>query len=245
MDKKSNKKIYLIFVLHAYQPPTQDINVLKKIDNDCYKQVFNLLSNFEDIKINLNINSVLIELFYEYGIDDTLDIIKNLYYENKIQICGSAKYHPILPLIPEKEIYRQIKMDEELKKNAIDKAWKGKVFFPPELAINSSVSNIVKNLGYKSIILSGIACPAEEKGVDWPYNKIYCSPNGLQLSFRDDILSNKIAFNKITAEEFIENIGSLYATNSFFELCLDLETFGHHIKNYEKTFFGKTLELID
>ena len=90
-------------LLHIYQPPTQDPKVLRNIDNECYKPLFSLLEEFDDAKFSLNINGILFELFYEFGLSDTMDLLKNLVSENKIEIVGTAKFHPILPLIPEKE----------------------------------------------------------------------------------------------------------------------------------------------
>jgi len=122
-------------------------------------------------------------------LNDTIELLKNLVSENKIEIVGTAKYHPILPLIPKKEAQRQIQMNEETNRKEFGR-WDKKGFFPPELAISGAIAKIIRQLGYKWVIMSGIACP-----IDWPYDKIYTSPNGLQLFFRDDILSNKIAFN--------------------------------------------------
>ncbi|MFW9969761.1 MAG: hypothetical protein ACFFDF_06140, partial [Candidatus Odinarchaeota archaeon] len=195
-------------------------------------------------KFSLNINGVLIELLYEFGLSDTMDLIKKLVSENIIEIVGTAKFHPILPLIPKIEAQRQIQMNEEVNKKEFDQ-WERKGFFPPELAFSGGLAKFIRELGYKWVIMSGIACP-----VDWPYNKIYTSPNGLQLFFRDDILSNKIAFNNISAINFIKEIKNLQKHKKninqiYIVTALDGETFGHHIKNYEKTFLGKTLELIN
>ncbi|MFW9988889.1 MAG: hypothetical protein ACFFC3_09560 [Candidatus Odinarchaeota archaeon] len=232
-------------LLHAYQPPTQDFNILKDIDKECYKPVFSLLEKYDDIQFTININGVLIELFYEFGLSDTMELIKNLVSEKKIEIVGTAKFHPILPLTPQKEVYHQIQMNEELNRKEFSH-WEKKGFFPPELAISRSIVKEIRQLGYKWVILSGIACPDE-----WTYDKIYTSPNGLQLFFRDDILSNKIAFNSITSKEFVKNLLKMYKNekeifenDTYIISALDIETFGHHIKKYEKTFLCKTLELI-
>ncbi|MBD3343057.1 MAG: hypothetical protein GF353_28425 [Candidatus Lokiarchaeota archaeon] len=238
---------YFSLLLHIYQPPTQDIDILKTINKDCYKPLFSMLENYEHIQLCLNISGVLIDLLYEFGLGDTMDLLKNLVAENKVEIVGTAKYHPILPLIPKKEAYHQIRLNEELNKEEFGSIWKGKGFFPPEMAISSSVAKIVRSLGYKWVLMSGIACP-----VDWPYDKIYCSPNGLQLYFRDDIHSNKISFKQITAKEFVSSLRKLFKrqdknendTNSYSVIAMDGETFGHHIKNYEKTFLAQTFELI-
>ncbi|MFX1377512.1 MAG: hypothetical protein ACFFA4_00310 [Promethearchaeota archaeon] len=230
-------------LLHVYQPPTQEIKILKNIDKECYKALFSLLEEQETAKFSLNINGVLIELLNEYGLNDTIELLKNLVSENKIEIVGTAKFHPILPLIPKKEAQRQIQMNEETNRKEFGR-WDKNGFFPPELAISGAVAKIIRQLGYKWVIMSGIACP-----IDWPYDKIYTSPNGLQLFFRDDILSNKIAFKSIAATDFVKDIKIMHKNKekvnpTYIITALDGETFGHHIKNYEKTFLGKVFELI-
>lgn len=242
---------YWANLLHFYQPPTQDLNVLTSIDKECYKPLFSLLDDYDNVKFCLNISGILIELLYEFGLSDTMDLLKNLVSESKIEIVGTAKYHPILPLIPKKEVQYQIQMNEEINRREFGR-WQRKGFFPPELAISESVAKYIRQLGYKWVIMSGIACPE-----DWPYDKIYTSPDGLQLFFRDDILSNKISFKNISAKEFIKTIKEIFQPNAdpeqkslteidrYIITAMDGETFGHHIKNYEKTFLKKVLDLIN
>lgn len=232
-------------LLHAYQPPTQDLKILKEIDKECYKPLFSLMEDYENPKFCLNINGVLIELFYKFGLSDTMDLLKNLVSENKVEIVGTAKYHPILPLIPEKEAQHQIQMNEEVNRREFGR-WERRGFFPPEMAISGAVAKYIKKLGYKWVVMSGIACPEE-----WVYDKIYTSPNGLQLFFRDDILSNKIAFKSVKPKEFVRALREMYKNdkeknknNTYIISALDAETFGHHIKNYERTFLKKVLDLI-
>jgi alpha-amylase/alpha-mannosidase (GH57 family) len=237
-------------LLHIYQPPTQELKILKKIDKECYKPLFNLLAEYENTNFCLNINGILIELLNEYGISDTMDLIKNLVSESKVEIVGTAKFHPILPLIPKKEAQHQIQMNELINKREFGR-WERKGFFPPEMAISGGVAKYIRQLGYKWVIMSGIACP-----VEWPYDKIYTSPNGLQLFFRDDILSNKISFKSITTKGFIKAIKEIFQSENklkgkpaknidrYIITAMDGETFGHHIKNYEKTFLKKVLDFI-
>ena len=237
-------------LLHIYQPPTQDLKILKKIDKECYKPLFSVLEYHDNAKFSLNINGVLIELLYQYGLSDSMDLLKNLVSENKIEVVGTAKYHPILPLIPKKEIQHQIQINEEMNRKEFGR-WKGIGFFPPELAISGTVAKFIRQLGYKWILMSGIACP-----VEWPYDKIYTSPNGLQLFFRDDILSNKISFKNVTAKVFVKEIKEIFQKDAnvkstpikeidrYIVTAMDGETFGHHIPHYEKTFLKKVLDLI-
>lgn len=232
-------------LLHIYQPPTQDVQILKRINEECYNPLFSLIKDNEYVKVCLNINGVLIEMLNKYDLMDTIELIKDLVAENKIEIVGTAKFHPILPLIPKKEAQHQIQMNEEINFKTFGR-WDRKGFFPPEMSIDSKVAKFIRDLGYKWVILSGIACP-----IDWPYDKIYSSPNGLLLFFRDDILSNKISFKHISAFKFVKKLKTMYrdskqksANSTYIITAMDGETFGHHVKNYEKTFLGKSIELI-
>jgi len=74
--------------------------------------------------------------------------------------------------------------------------------------------------------------------------------------FRDDILSNKIAFKSIKPKEFVKTIKEIFQPEKntksksatqidrYVITGMDAETFGHHIRNYEKTFLKKVLDLI-
>ena len=101
-----NLTTYWSPLLHIYQPPTQDLKVLKQIDKECYKPLFNLLEDYDFARFCLNINGILIEQFYEFGLSDTVELIKNLVSERIIEVVGTAKFHPILPLIPKKDRQR-------------------------------------------------------------------------------------------------------------------------------------------
>ena len=239
--------IYWAPLLHIYQPPTQDANILKTINKECYEPLLTILNEYDFAKFTLNINAVLIELLIENELFSTLHLLKNLVSESKLEITGNAKYHPILPLIPRKEAYHQILMNEELIRKEFGSAWQRKGFFPPEMAISPKIAKYVQELGYKWIIQSGVAFPGDRYKINWPLDLIYCTPNGLQLFFRDDILSNKISFKNTTAKEFVNDIKNLrnHRQNDIYIItAMDGETFGHHIKNYENTFLKKVLDMV-
>jgi alpha-amylase/alpha-mannosidase (GH57 family) len=194
------------------------------------------------VKITVNINTILLDLFYEFNLEDTVELLKNLILENKIEIVGSAKFHPIIPLLPKNETENQIRLNEkDIRK--LNPNWERKGFFPPELSISSKTAKFIRELGYKWVMVSGSSCP-----IDWPYEEIYSSPNGLQLFFRDDILSNKISFHNITPKEFVKTLGNIFKPNKndrYILTAQDSETFGWHHKKYERTFLSRTFGLIE
>jgi len=89
--------------LHIYQPSGQHPGILDKIVNESYRPILRGLYITENAKITLNINSVLTELLFSNGYRDVIEDIKSLVETGKIELVGSAKFHPFLPLLPEQE----------------------------------------------------------------------------------------------------------------------------------------------
>ncbi|MHA1369265.1 MAG: hypothetical protein ACTSRA_06085, partial [Promethearchaeota archaeon] len=178
---------------------------------------------------------VLIDLLFNHGLDHTVDLLRDLVKKRQVEIVGSAKYHPILPLIPKNEVKRQVKLHEE-DVITLFPTFEKRGFFPPEMAISPSLVTMIQKLGYKWILASGIACSS-----DWPYDKIYRGPNNILLFFRDDIISNEISFKKISVDFFLVKLKVLYNTRHYIITAQDGETFGHHISKYEKTFLKRAM----
>jgi len=174
----------------------------------------------------------------DHGLTRTIDLLKELEAKKQIEIVGSGKFHPILPLIPKQEVLHQIEMQEyDLKKTF--PGWTKDGFFPPEMAISPGIASLVADEGYKWVLSSGIACPSE-----WAYDKIYKNSDGNSyLFFRDDVISNEISFKKTSVDFFIEKLKVLYNTQHYIITAQDGETFGHHVKNYEKTFLEKAMRM--
>ena len=235
--------VYWVPFLHAYQPPWQDVNVLVKIYNDCYKPLLSMMERHKNIKLTLNIQGCLLDQLAELNIEEAKLSIQRLVTNQKVELVGSAKYHPILPLTPRMEIKRQIQLNKEtLTKYFPDITIQG--FFPPEMAVSPELCRDIQENGYRWIIMDGIANSGQ-----WPHNYFQLSPSKIVVLFRDTFISNMISFNAITATEFVEKITHMYGgseTNDYYIITAqDAETFGHHIPYYETSFLGKAFSLIE
>jgi alpha-amylase/alpha-mannosidase (GH57 family) len=92
--------------------------------------------------------------------------------------------------------------------------------------------------GHQWLILSGVACPAS-----WPLDKVYhVEHEGKRVSvfFRDDVLSNKVSFKEIGANDFLEHLKQIKGEreNAYVVTAMDAETYGHHIQNWEELFLS-------
>ncbi|MDP2727980.1 MAG: hypothetical protein Q8P59_10625, partial [Dehalococcoidia bacterium] len=160
------------------------------------------------------------------------------------EFTGSGKYHPILPLIPQEETIRQIAQNWQINRSLLGQSYNPSGFFPPEMAYSQEIASQILDAGYRWVILSGVACPQP-----WPVDVIHHIPNGsggLSVFFRDDLLSNEISFKQTDEADFIGHLRNMGAgrKDAYIITAMDAETFGHHIKNWEKLFLEEVYEAI-
>lgn len=219
--------LYLALFLHFYQPPTQFPQITKKIAKESYEKLLKIIYYRDRSCLTVNISASLTEQLVALGLGRIIDGFKALAKEGRVELTGSAAYHPLLPKIPKREMVRQIKLNEETNREYFGPSGKG--FFPPEMAYSPEVGEVVERLGYKWIILDESALPGDYTSVNFIYRK---KNSKLAVFIRNRKLSLKIAFSGIT------NIGELlkffdrerYDLNGdgYIIVALDGETFGHH-----------------
>jgi len=234
--------IYWAQLFHFYQPPTQLPSVLEKICNESYRPLLEVFREYPQATATVNINAVLTEMLKDCGHNDVVQGLKDLAGKGQIEITGTGKYHPILPLIPPDEARRQIELNHKTNSYFFGNAYQPKGFFPPEMAYSRDILRPVMDTGHRWFILSGVACPA-----DWPVDTIYqveLDGKRLAVFFRDDLLSNKISFQEIGPKDFLEHLKGFKGDreNIYVVTAMDAETYGHHIKDWEELFLAEVYE---
>lgn len=230
-------------LLHFYQPPTQTHDVLVKVAEESYRPLIAVLRAHENARVAVNLQGVLTELLLEHGLGDVVGGLRELAEMGRVEFVGSGKFHPILPLIPEAERKRQIAENARTNRAALGRAWNPRGFFPPEMCYSRDILGAVHAAGHEWLIVSGVACP-----VEWPVDVVCRVPvNGAQLRvlFRDDIRSNRISFKETNPEGFLDDLARVgEGKDAYVVTAMDAETYGHHIRDWEREFLGATLSLL-
>jgi len=240
--------IYWAQLLHFYQPPTQLHWVLDKICHESYRPLIEVFDAHPHARATVNINGTLIEMLHEHGMGDVLDGLRALAERGQIEFTGTGKYHPILPLLPEDEMDRQIALNKRTSRHFLGPTYEPRGFFPPELSYSRNIIWPVIKSGHEWMILSGIANPAT-----WPVDTIYqvgcdeaagCGQRRLAVFFRDDWLSNDISFQRISAGGFLSRLEQLGQgrPDTYVVTAMDAETYGHHIQGWEDRFLAEVYE---
>ena len=234
--------IYWAQLLHFYQPPTQVPSVLRKICDESYRPLLRVFEEYPNARVTVNLNGVLTDMLIDCGHTDVIDGLRSLAKKGQLELTGTGKYHPILPLIPEEEVKRQIDLNTQTNRRVFGDAYAPRGFFPPEMCYSDDILRPIIDSGYRWIILSGIACPA-----DWPMDvilRVQSEGQNLMILFRDDVLSNRISFQALAAKEFIAHLEEWRGEREsiYVVTAMDAETYGHHIQDWERTFLAKVYE---
>lgn len=238
--KRQSNRLYWANLLHFYQPPEQNRNILERIVNESYHPVIRIFEQIPSARATINIPSCLIELLIKNGLGKIIVRLKKLAESGQIEFTATPRFHLFLPFIPDDEIDRQIMQNDRLSKNYFGLHFSPKGFYSPELAYDSNVAKATVRNGCRWLAIDEIAITGRLGQL--PYDGIYMdkSAGGLVLVPRNRRISEALA-GSIFARD---NIGS---TSDFHELIKgsdsakdksrryiftanDVEHFGHHRK---------------
>ena len=225
--------------LHFYQPPTQKSYWVKRITDEAYRPILRGMLQHPNAKTTMNISSILIELWEQNGASDVIDMVRQLLKKGQIELTGSAKYHPLLPKLPDDEIIRQIDLNTETLKKRFGDLYAPRGFFPPEMGVSDHVARIAAEHGFEWIIMDELSYDKKTNGpID--YSTIYTlkGASDLKLFFRERRMSYKILSGQLgTSSLLVDSLGTRLKKNEYLLTAMDGETFGHHRPGMELLLF--------
>ena len=214
--------------LHIYQPPWQTKEMTKKVARQSYWRIVHILDKHPLAKITLNINGTLTEQLAAHGEAPLLRAFSALAKRGQIEFVGSAKYHAILPLIPRKEVIRQIELNNLTNKKYFGQWYNPKGFFPPEMCWDNRLAPILKQLGFEWVILDEIAVNSVLKKNNNITTACYDGVSNLHFFFRSRFASDLFTTAIVkSADHFLSLIGKRRADDMLIT-AFDGENLGHH-----------------
>lgn len=181
---------------HLYQPANIDSFSVKQALDKSYFRLLRLMEEHPALKMTWNITGCLLERLFDEGEHDFLLRLKRLAESGRLELVSSAAFHGLLPLLPEKEVVRQIKENEKILHKFLGLKNRPKGFFFPEMAYSPAVAKIVKSLGYQWIILDEVTFAGGQSRPD--FSRAYLDENsGLKVIFRNRAYSNSYPPDKL------------------------------------------------
>ncbi len=172
--------------LHLYQPANSPDYIIKEATEKSYLRIIRALEEHPDLHFTFNITGCLFLRWDHLSYQDIFKRLRNLIDKGQLELTGTLAYHPIMPLIDEKEARWQIKENERIVKKYLGNV-KLKGFFLPEMAYSPASAKLIKKLNYKWIILDDFHFGGEK--ID--FNKFYKDEfSALRVIFRSRKISN-------------------------------------------------------
>ena len=182
--------------LHLYQPANIDSFSVKQALDKSYFRLLRLMEEHSELQMTWNITGCLLERLADEGEKDFLVRLRKVVESGRLELVSSAAFHGLLPLLPEEEVVRQIKENEKILHKLLGLKNRPKGFFFPEMAYSPAVAKIVKNLGYRWIILDEFAFDGGHSRPDC--RRAYLDENsGLLAIFRNRTFSNSYPPDKL------------------------------------------------
>lgn len=192
-----------------------------------------------NLQATVNINSVLVELLDQHGHRDVIDNIRTLLERGQIELTASAKYHALLPFLPEHEVKRQIILNDQAHKKYFGDAYQPSGFFPPEMAFSAEVADIVSGMGFKWIIVDELSFPPKSGSVDYTKRYRIKGLDDFEIYFRERETSWTILSGQLgTGELLLKSLGGRAKQPGYLLTAMDGETFGHHRPGLELLLFN-------
>lgn len=213
---------------HIYQPPAWDEAIIRRACTEAYEPLAAILEAHPNVHITLNITGALIEQLVALGLDGVLRRFKALAERGQIEFVGSAKYHPILPLLSNDEVLRQIALQDDACRSVFGAAFAPKGFYAPEMAFDEHLEQLLLDRGFSWILLDEIASGQPLGSVT--FDRRYETPSGLGVVFRNRYISDFLSFSA-TIEQPEKSVEAIERDNrSSFGLvtAMDGENLGHH-----------------
>ncbi len=225
--------------LHIYQPPTQTEEIVRKVSEECYRKLVSILENNPKGKITLNISAVLTEHLARYGYEDVIGGLGKLAEKGQIEFTGSAMYHPILPLVPEAEVIRQIELNTKVNRYYFGEIYNPRGFFPPEMGYSFDIAKVADELGFSWIVIDEIAFQGK---IGVIRDDIIYQIDGLDnfsVFFKERPFSAGLTYGKYpNANLFLKALENKLDRYCYLLTGTDGEIYGHHRSGQEKLLEG-------
>jgi predicted glycosyl hydrolase (DUF1957 family) len=173
--------------LHLYQPVNIDAYAIKEAADLSYRRIVRALEKNPRSKFTLNVTGCLLVRLDELGYGALIGKMADLIVQGRVELTGTAAYHPLLPLLPENEVKKQVRENEEIIRKYFGD-YRPRGFYLPEMAYGPEAAKIIRGLGYEWIILDEISATGslDETDTGLVYED---SRSGLAVVFRSRRLS--------------------------------------------------------
>lgn len=220
--------MYWVNILHAYQPPDWDPQIVDRVARESYGPLATFLEATPSVHITLNITGSLCDQLAARGRQSLLRRFGDLARRGQIELMTTPKYHALLPFVTPEELERQVAENSAALRTYLGVTDEPTGFFPPELAVDESSGRLIERLGQRWVVLDELAAVGRFGAIDAQPTARWTGTE-VQILFRHRGLSDYLAFQAIEdVPRFTDLVRSLGFRGDALVTAMDAENLGHH-----------------
>ncbi|HLD22247.1 MAG TPA: hypothetical protein VJB65_05095, partial [Patescibacteria group bacterium] len=215
-------------IFHIYQPPQWDRTIIDRVVREGYRKFCAIIRRNPEFKCTVNVTGSLTEQLVQYGYQDVIDELRAAVRRGQVELIGSAKYHPVLALLPDDEIVRQIELNDNINRSVFGEEYHPNGFWIPELCYSRRVIHVLEQREYKWIIVDPISVDHELPSIR---ERLQLHNSSLSVLVRNRAASDAFFIPTIkTAQDFFAYLHTHMHHESKVPLitAMDGENIGHH-----------------
>ncbi|HLE11450.1 MAG: alpha-amylase [Bdellovibrionales bacterium RIFOXYD12_FULL_39_22] len=224
----------------GYEDSKTNRDIIVKVANKCYLPANRLILKLikrhkERFKVSYSISGTALEQFSLYA-PEVIDSFRELIASGNVELIHESYYHSLAFLKSPEEFIEQINLHNKLLENVFGPAAaRGTTFRNTELIYSNKIAQIVKHLGYKTILTEGSDSVLGLRSPNFVYNAK--GNKNIRLLLKNYKLSDDIAFRfsdrkwkdyPLAPEKYARWIRQVATHDDVINLFMDYETFGEH-----------------
>ena len=103
--------------------------------------------------VMVSVSARALEAFARHGIDTLVARLRKLASARLVELVGTAADDALLPLLPDREIRRQIELSDQAGKEAFGDVYSPWLLWPPSLACSPRLAHIAAEYGYTGMLV--------------------------------------------------------------------------------------------
>ena len=167
-------------IIDFYLPSVSDENTVKEAVSDFFAPFIRLLKSLKDVTVSLNIPLSTLELLDNFGYQDLIQEIKELYEKEKIELIGFSPYRSSFTGLNKDTILKETALNEyalgyylgsrqgfEGEPSIMIKDLDG--FLSPDLKLTEDMIQILNEMGYKWVAVDSTYLNKTESSESEPF----------------------------------------------------------------------------
>ncbi len=219
-------------IIDMYQPPNCDRSALEKIIKQSYLPVLKIFEQNPDSGFTLNLPGSTVELMIKTGFGEVIKKIAKLGERGQVDFTMTPKYQPLIPLLGEDDVDRQIEAHNKICKRYFGTSYSPQGLYSPFLAYSQKVSKAGARFTLKWVVVDENSIKGRSQD---GYSSLYMEKSAggiLLMGCRRDI-SNRLGGSfrakniPRSASEFLQATMKQASNDKYIITVVDARNFGY------------------